>query len=654
MAAAVVRLFALLAGLGIGTAAPVLLRLGSRSLGGMAAARPLLTAALLAGTGAGLWLATAPALAGRRVAGPALAALALLVVGAPRLVAWGGVWLVVGGLALCGVFVGAAVALLDARRRGSLGLALLGAAAGMGLSASTLLPTLGERATSALASSLAVLAAAGVWIAARSRFEGGASAAATAGALRPWLAGYAGWGAAVALERIAAAAGRGAGVGEALVPAFMLAAAGAGLTVAGLRTRHAGAPLTAAPFAAGAALAAATVPTMIGPAVGSARILLVALAVVLAWRPSGWRVCAAAALGLASLAVGTEVPVRWLSRGVEIESVRETGAGIAVIARPREGAPGARRLELAGERLAADSPGSLAHRVLLGHAPLLLHPEPRRILLVGTGSPVTAAAMAEVGADRLTVVEPSGALLALSESLAGGAAWRGFTGVEVRAGALAAPAFPVGGGYDVVVLDTLMPGRPGGAARHTREALLAVRSALSPGGVLAFRLPLDEVTDFSMSLLLRAVWEVMPGVSLWYAAAEPEPSVVVTATAEARLLRVRWSALEPPRLSPSLAAVGITTGETLACALLVAPPGAAYLVEGEEPSVDDLPIVEAEVPGRSEREEAYLFNLRSLYAARARSTPFAGAPFDWTAAAACRDRRLVAQLRELGARHRPR
>ncbi len=649
-----VRLFAILAGLGLGTAAPVLLRLGSRLLGGMAAAGPLLTAALLAGLAAGFQLTHAPAIRGRQPGGPALAVLALLLVGAPRLAAWGGAWPFVIALTSCGAAAGMALALLDARRQGSLGLALLGAAAGLGVSSSVLLPMLGERATSALASTLALLAAAGLWIARRSLPDGPVSAPAGGNMLRPMLAGCAGWAAAVAVERIAAAVGRGAGTDQAVGAALLLAAAGGIVTRAGLRARTGESTLMAAPLAIGAALAAATVPTLVGPWVGSGRVLIAAFALAVAWSPARWRRCAGAAIALASLAASEDLPLRWLSRGTEIESVRETAAGIAVIARPRDAAAGARRLELAGERLAADSPGSLVHGVLLGQAPLLLHPEPRRVLLVGTGSSATAAALAEGGPDRLVVVEPSGALLGLARSLTGGAEWRSFSGLELRAGALAAPAFTAGAGYDVVVLDTLAPGRPGGAARHTREALQAARAALAPDGVIAFRVPLDEVTDFSMSLLLRAVWDVMPGVNLWYAAAQSEPSVVVTATAEVRPLRVRWSALDPPRLSPSLAAVGITGGESLACTLLVAPPGAAYLVEGEEPSVDDIPIVEAEVPRRAEREEAYLFNLRSLYAARSRSTPFADAPFDWAAAVACRDRRLVALLRELGARHRPR
>jgi hypothetical protein len=654
VAATVVRLFAILAGLGLGMAAPVLLRLGSRELGGMAAAGPLLTAALLAGLAAGFRVARTPAVHGRQPGGPALAVLALLLVGAPRLAAWGGTWSFVSALVLCGVVAGVAVGLLGGRRRGGLGLALVGAAAGLGVSASILVPTLGERATSALASTLAVLAAAGAWIEARSRPGGPALAPPGGNALRPMVAGCAGWAAAVAVERIAAAAGRGAAADQAVVTALLLAAAGGVVTRAGLRARAGASSLPAAPLAIGAALAAAAVPTIVGPAFGSGRVLIAAFALALAWSPARWRICAGAAVALASLAVPGDLPLRWLSRGMEIASVRETAAGIAVIAHPRDAAAGARRLELAGERLAADSPGSLAHRVLLGQAPLLLHAEPRRVLLVGTGSSATAAALAEGGPDRLVVVEPSGALLGLARGLGGGERWRGYSGLELRAGALAAPAFPPGTGYDVVVLDTLAPGRPGGAARHTREALLAVRAALAPHGVIAFRMPLEEVTDFSMSLLLRAVWEVMPGVCVWHAAAEPEPSVVVTATAEARPLGVRWPALDPPRLSPSLAAVGITGGEALACTLLVAPPGAAYLVEGEEPSSDDIPIVEAEVPRHAEREEAHLFNLRSLYAARARSTPFADAQLDWAAAVACRDRRLVALLRELGARHRAR
>jgi hypothetical protein len=125
---------------------------------------------------------------------------------------------------------------------------------------------------------------------------------------------------------------------------------------------------------------------------------------------------------------------------------------------------------------------------------------------------------------------------------------------------------------------------------------------------------------------------------------------VVTGTAGKGPLRVRWGRLGDPALAATLGEAGIRGPSDLAAMLLLGPREVAALASEAPPHIDDLPEVEYRSGRLLDREASWLGNFLELYAARARTNPFAAFPGDWGAVSRARDQVLRAQLRLLKAR----
>jgi spermidine synthase len=69
--------------------------------------------------------------------------------------------------------------------------------------------------------------------------------------------------------------------------------------------------------------------------------------------------------------------------------------------------------------------------------------------------------------------------------------------------------------FDVVIGDLLVPWRPGEAALYTRDHFVQVRRALAPGGLFCQWLPLYQMSDEQLGIVLRTFVEVFPQTTLW-------------------------------------------------------------------------------------------------------------------------------------------
>jgi spermidine synthase len=152
-----------------------------------------------------------------------------------------------------------------------------------------------------------------------------------------------------------------------------------------------------------------------------------------------------------------------------------------------------------------------------GHLPLLLHPEPKRVLFVGAATGGTAAAAVAHPVEEIVLVE----LVPEIQSLAAeyfGFATRGVhrdprTRLVVEDGRNHLRAVPER--YDVVVADLFVPWRPGVGSLFTREHFQAVRDHLTPGGVFCQWLPLYQFGPRELETLLATFLEIFPNATLW-------------------------------------------------------------------------------------------------------------------------------------------
>jgi spermidine synthase len=368
---------------------------------------------------------------------------------------------------------------------------------------------------------------------------------------------------------------------------------------------------------------------------------------------------AAAAVGAAAVAaVAALAPPGAVLRGAgvvvegTIETLRESAAGTVVVHRYHDARGGWRSLEINGVNVAGTSPELRAVQRLQGHLPLLLHPAPRRVLHIGFGSGGTAWAVARHPVNEVVIAEISPEVLAVSASVFG----------DVNHGVLADPRVRVvlndgrnallamGGQFDAILSDSIHPVYAGNSTLYTREYFELCRRRLTTGGVVSMWLPMYSLSADSYLGILRAFAEVFPGAAVWYSPLVLNEFTVVTGTADPGPLAVRWRDLGDPALAPTLAEAGVATAAELAGTLLLGPREVATLVADVPPHVDDLPEVEYRSGRMLDREGSWHRNFALLYAGRARASPYAAFPGEWSVVAAARDEVLAAHLRELTAR----
>ncbi|MFP5378353.1 MAG: fused MFS/spermidine synthase, partial [Vicinamibacteria bacterium] len=186
---------------------------------------------------------------------------------------------------------------------------------------------------------------------------------------------------------------------------------------------------------------------------------------------------------------------------------------VTIHERPSESGP-TRIMYLDGRHQANDSPvmAGVHHRI--GALPMMLHPQPRRALVIGMGGGATPGAVAQFPGVEVDVVE-------LSAEVVDGA--RYFD--HINFGLLTRPnvRLRVDDGrnflltrprqYDVITADIILPRSAGASALYSREYFQLVRAALRHNGI-ALQWNGAE-TDVEYKLIMRTFLDVFPYTTLW-------------------------------------------------------------------------------------------------------------------------------------------
>ncbi len=144
------------------------------------------------------------------------------------------------------------------------------------------------------------------------------------------------------------------------------------------------------------------------------------------------------------------------------------------------------------------------------HVPMLLHPDPRRVLFLGVASGITAGAAtryAVTHVDAVELVPETLALLPFFEPHNMGLA--SHPRVRLIGGDARRFVRVAGSRYDMIIGDLFHPALDGAGALYTREHFTAIRTLLDQGGVFCQWLPayqLDEATLKSVVATFLAVF----------------------------------------------------------------------------------------------------------------------------------------------------
>ncbi len=250
--------------------------------------------------------------------------------------------------------------------------------------------------------------------------------------------------------------------------------------------------------------------------------------------------------------------------------------------------------------------------------PLLLHPAPRRALLLGLGTGVTAQAAALDPALQVLAVE------LLPEVVQ---AARFFSGVlldpaqapNLRVQVADARRFVRASReqWDVIISDNFHPARAGSGALYTVQHFAAVRSRLAPGGLFCQWLPLHQIDPATLRSIVRSFGAVYPhGAALLATNSLQTPVLGLWAQLDAAPLDLALSARrlqlaaeqaavhERGAAALSMADFGFTNEWALLGSFVAGPAALARFAAGAPLNTDDHPVVSYLAPRATYAPEA--------------------------------------------------
>ena len=359
--------------------------------------------------------------------------------------------------------------------------------------------------------------------------------------------------------------------------------------------------------------------TALGVAAGCAAWVLLPPA-----RPRARTVAAIAGVAIAWLAIpplaGTQVPADFLANGGELVAMREgLEANVAVVRRDD-------RLSLEIDRW-WQGEARRTHQIMAAHLPMLLHPHPRRVIVVGVGAGLTPSRFLMHGPERLDCVDIEPAVFGVLGAHFGGG-WMADPRVRLVAADGRGFLMHSPGTWDVVSLEVGQLFRPGVASFYTEEFYRRVRARLAPGGIVSQFVPIAFLDTESLRGVLRTFLEVFPNATLWYNGAEMlaiggaggaialDPARLAAALRDSTLARdLRYSQWGGRKYH-------LDRAGNLLGSFLCGPAGLAALTHGGRLDRDDRPRLDYAAAGADEDDR---FDVEALPLLRRHLDPLGGA-----------------------------
>jgi spermidine synthase len=224
-----------------------------------------------------------------------------------------------------------------------------------------------------------------------------------------------------------------------------------------------------------------------------------------------------------------------VEEGWRVVADRETLMGLVRVTERIGSEPPMRRLQV--NTYFREGGGTAFGERRMGHLPLLLAPEARTALFLGTSTGSTLGTVRHYPLERITGVEIVPEIVELMPHFA-----HINGGVEhdprVRIHTADARRFVAASRdrYDVVVADLFHPAKDGAGTLYSREHFEGVRDHLAPGGLFAQWLPLHQFDERNLKTVIRTFLSVFPEVHSFLGIYNVEtPALVLLGKADGRL-----------------------------------------------------------------------------------------------------------------------
>ncbi|MBI3998960.1 MAG: fused MFS/spermidine synthase, partial [Armatimonadetes bacterium] len=251
-----------------------------------------------------------------------------------------------------------------------------------------------------------------------------------------------------------------------------------------------------------------------------------------------------------------------------------------------------------GKTDASTYPTDMANQLLLGHVPMLLHPAPRDVFILGLGTAVTAAAVARYPVRRIDIVELEPAGLEAARFF-DGVNFRVLDDPRVRVMVadgrnrlLAAPDQ-----YDVVISDPSDLWVAGIGSLYTLEFYQTVRARMRPGGVMVQWVHTHSLASPEFALLVATFQAAFPYTSLWSSGLGDILLVGSVDPVAWEYPRLTVAMAQTPGVRDDLESIGIWHPLALFAAYVIGEDRLPQLVGGiRAPHTDDRPTLEFITP----------------------------------------------------------
>jgi spermidine synthase len=261
-------------------------------------------------------------------------------------------------------------------------------------------------------------------------------------------------------------------------------------------------------------------------------------------------------------------------------------------------------------------------QLMLGHLPLLLHPDARSVLVIGLGSGVTVGAVAAHPVTRVDAVEIEPAVVQAAEFFRkeNRDALRDAR-VHLALGDARNVMLASDRQWDVIVSEPSNPWIGGVATLFSEEFYALARSRLAPSGVMVQWIDGYAIQPEDLKMIVRTFRTAFPATTVWHAHGIAD--FILMGSVQARpfdLGRVQAAWDASPALREDFARLGFRESWVFLADFLLAEPDAARLTLGADLNTDDLLPLEFSAPRSLHRDTAST-NYRMMRAFRTRELP---------------------------------
>jgi spermidine synthase len=270
---------------------------------------------------------------------------------------------------------------------------------------------------------------------------------------------------------------------------------------------------------------------------------------------------------------GTVSVIRWVKEGLQSKALMNNG------------------------KIDASNSSDMMTQILLGQIPMFLHPNPEEVMVIGLGSGVTAGSVLRSPAVR------NMDLLEISPEVVEASAYfrqeNNNALDDPRANLIVADArnylLATDKKFNVIISEPSHSWVTGVANLFTRDFLQLVKNRLADDGMLVQWYHIYGVDRDSFKSMLKAIQEVFPHYSLWYAIGGD--LIIVSSNKPLELdYQEQTQFFSSREISDDMQRIGLTSVEQMMSRYMMSSSQIVQLLAGHPANTDDHPVVEFNAP----------------------------------------------------------